>query len=77
MRFCVSRISPSFSCLVSLPRSHVSYVQHEIDHLDGILALDRAVDASSIVAREVYERNRNEFDAQVDYFIVPTINKEA
>ena len=31
-------------------------LQHEIDHLDGILAIDRAVDSKHIVYRSEYER---------------------
>ncbi len=31
-------------------------MQHEIDHLDGILAIDRAIDARHIVFREEYEK---------------------
>jgi peptide deformylase len=31
-------------------------LQHEIDHLDGILALDRAIDAKHIVFRTEYEK---------------------
>ena len=46
-------------------------LQHEIDHLDGILAVDRA---KELVMRREYERNRPYFDAQVDYAIVPTIS---
>jgi len=49
-------------------------LQHEIDHLDGVLAVDRAMDAQSLVMRREYERNREFFDAQVDYAIVPTIS---
>ena len=45
-------------------------LQHEIDHLDGVLAVERAMD---LVMRREYERNRPYFDAQVDYAIVPTI----
>ncbi len=41
-------------------------LQHEVDHLDGILAVDRAVDERSLVAREVFEARRDEFLAQVD-----------
>jgi peptide deformylase len=47
-------------------------LQHEIDHLDGVLAVDRALDEQSLVMRREYERNRPYFDAQVDYTIVPT-----
>ena len=31
-------------------------LQHEIDHLDGILAVDRALDRESFCTREEYER---------------------
>jgi peptide deformylase len=31
-------------------------LQHEIDHLDGILAVDRALDGNSLCTREEYER---------------------
>lgn len=31
-------------------------LQHEIDHLDGILAIDRVIDAKTIVAREEFEK---------------------
>ena len=31
-------------------------LQHELDHLDGVLAVDRAIDANSLCTREEYER---------------------
>jgi peptide deformylase len=31
-------------------------LQHEIDHLDGILAIDRAIDRNSFCTKEEYER---------------------
>jgi peptide deformylase len=31
-------------------------LQHEIDHLDGVLAVDRALDGNSLCTREEYER---------------------
>jgi peptide deformylase len=40
--------------------------QHELDHLDGVLALDRAVDAGSIVTRAEFARERERFAALVD-----------
>ena len=44
------KLSPrAESCLSEL-------LQHEIDHLDGILAIDRAVDSKHIVYRSEYER---------------------
>jgi peptide deformylase len=51
-------------------------LQHEIDHLDGILAIDRAQDRNSIISRDVYQLRKKEFDTQVDYTIIPTIVAE-
>ena len=34
-------------------------LQHELDHLDGVLAIDRAIDANSFCTREEYDRQRN------------------
>jgi len=48
-------------------------LQHEVDHLDGILALDRALDRDSIIARRVYLEKKPYFDSLVDYAIRPTI----
>ena len=59
--------------LRELDRAVSELLQHEIDHLDGVLAVDRALDAQSLVMRREYERNREYFDAMVDYAIVPTI----
>jgi peptide deformylase len=56
-----------------LDQASAELLQHEIDHLDGVLAVDRALDAESLVMRREYERNREYFDAKVDYAIVPTI----
>ena len=44
-------------------------LQHEIDHLDGVLAIDRAIDRDAIVLREVFEQRKAEFRRQVDYVI--------
>lgn len=41
-------------------------LQHEIDHLDGILAVDRAVDRDSLVMRSAFEARRDYFALQVD-----------
>lgn len=52
--------------------------QHEIDHLDGLLSIDRAHSpmTESIISRELYELNRAYFDAQVDYVIHATISQD-
>lgn len=44
-------------------------LQHEIDHLDGVLAIDRAIDRDAIVLREVFEQRKADFRRQVDYVI--------
>lgn len=48
-------------------------LQHEIDHLDGILALDEPFGENGIVGRDVYEKNKEYFDKLVDYVIQPTL----
>lgn len=48
-------------------------LQHEIEHLDGILAVDHALDADAIVSREVFEENPDWFADKVDYVIAPTV----
>ena len=49
-----------------LDRATSELLQHEIDHLDGVLALDRAVDRDAIVSREVFESMPEHFARQVD-----------
>ena len=56
-----------------LDRAAAELLQHELDHLDGILAVDRAIDRESLVMKPVYDADRERFDALVDYTIVPTI----
>ena len=42
-------------------------LQHEIDHLDGTLAVDRAIDGDAIVARKTFDADRERYLATVDY----------
>jgi peptide deformylase len=49
-----------------LGRAQSELFQHELDHLDGILALDRAIDKQAMVSRRVYEADKSWFDRQVD-----------
>lgn len=44
-------------------------LQHELDHLDGVLAVDRTLDRNSLILREVFETRRTYFLQQVDYVI--------
>jgi len=42
-------------------------LQHEIDHLDGVLAIDHALDREAIVLRAVFEAAADRFRDQVDW----------
>jgi peptide deformylase len=44
-------------------------LQHEIDHLNGVLAIDRAIDRESIILRETYSAMPEHFRKLVDYEI--------
>ena len=44
---------------------HAELLQHEIDHLDGILSFDRMQDPHAIISRKVYEQDPAFFDKQV------------
>jgi peptide deformylase len=48
-------------------------LQHELDHLDGVLATDLALDVRSLIYRTAFEADPAYFQAQVDYVIQPTI----
>lgn len=52
--------------LERLDKSASELLQHELDHLDGILAVDRAVDEQSLVLRPVFEADPGRFEALVD-----------
>ena len=49
-----------------LDRATSELIQHEIDHLDGVLAFDRAVDREAIVSRKVFESMPAHFARLVD-----------
>jgi peptide deformylase len=44
-------------------------LQHEIDHLDGVLAVDRALDQTAIISRAAFDADPETFRWQVDYVI--------
>lgn len=52
-----------------LDRPLSELLQHELDHLDGVLALDLALDSNSTVSRQEFEANRAHYQNQVDYLI--------
>ena len=55
-----------------LDQAEAELLQHEIDHLDGILAVDRAAEVRDIIYRSEFERDRAFYERQVDYVIRPT-----
>jgi peptide deformylase len=48
-------------------------LQHEIDHLDGVLAVDRAVEKTDIIYKKEYLKNRGKYDTGIEYSINPEI----
>jgi len=54
-----------------LGRPESELLQHEIDHLDGILAIDRALDRESVVYRAAFDADPGRFRSLVDYVIAP------
>ena len=51
---------------VCTDRAEAELLQHEIDHLDGVLAVDHLIDPYGLVTREAFERDPEFFLAQVD-----------
>lgn len=56
-----------------LGQAEAELLQHELDHLDGVLATDLALDARSIIYRTAYDADPAHFQRQVDYVIQPTL----
>lgn len=56
-----------------LDRPASELLQHELDHLDGVLAVDLALDAASIVHRAAFDADPGYFRGLVDYVIQTTI----
>jgi peptide deformylase len=56
-----------------LSKAESELLQHELDHLNGILAIDRAITNKDIVYKEEFEKNREHYESMVEYHIVSTI----
>jgi peptide deformylase len=56
-----------------LGQAESELLQHELDHLDGVLATDLALDARSLIYRTAFDADPAAFQCQVDYVIQPTI----
>ena len=56
-----------------VPRALAELLQHELDHLDGVLALDRAEPAApgldAVIGRSAFAADPQRYRAQVDYAI--------
>jgi peptide deformylase len=59
--------------LEAVSQAESELFQHELDHLDGVLAIDLALDAQSLVHRSAFEADPSCFQRQVDYVIQPTL----
>lgn len=46
-------------------------IQHEVDHLDGVLMTDRAIDKTCIIYRDVFQKHPEWFRDAVDLFYEP------
>lgn len=55
-------------------RARSELIQHEVDHLDGILSVDLALDRDALVARGLYDADRARFKGMVDYEIRATVS---
>ena len=56
-----------------LSRAEAELLQHELDHLRGVLAIDLALDTRSIIYRSAFEADPAHFTSQVDYVIQATL----
>jgi peptide deformylase len=55
------------ACSINAEADFSELLQHELDHLDGVLAIDRAIDSHSFATRSEYERRyRGERMVQVE-----------
>lgn len=59
-----------------LGQAESELLQHELDHLDGVLATDLALDTRSIIYRTAFAADAAYFQNQVDYVIQSTIEPE-
>lgn len=56
-----------------LPLAEAELLQHEIDHLSGILAMDRAISKRDIIYRSEYNKHKKFYDSLTDYAIEATL----
>jgi peptide deformylase len=58
----------------TLRAQEAELLQHELDHLEGTLSVDRAINGKAdVVPRADYLAEQARYDAMVDYVIVPTL----
>ncbi|CAG9258674.1 Peptide deformylase [Paraburkholderia unamae] len=51
----------------TLGQAEAELIQHEIDHLDGVLSFDRATGVNAIVSRKAFDADPAAFIATVDF----------
>ena len=56
----------------NLSQAESELLQHEIDHLDGILAVDKQLGKEAIIYKTEFEKDKAHFESKVDYVIKPT-----
>jgi peptide deformylase len=59
----------------NLEQAESELLQHECDHLDGVLAIDLAEGENAIISRDAFKAQPEHFAGQVDYLIEPTLPK--
>eukprot|EP00041_Stephanoeca_diplocostata_P012126 m.202311 g.202311 ORF g.202311 m.202311 type:complete len:278 (-) comp18824_c0_seq5:297-1130(-) len=59
----------------NLPPEVSELLQHEVDHLDGVLAVDHVQPGADedIVDRNTWLKHQDQYNGTVDYVIVPTV----
>jgi peptide deformylase len=57
----------------NIEQAESELLQHEIDHLDGILAIDKVLEGNDIIYKTEFIKNREFYETKVDYLIKSTI----
>jgi peptide deformylase len=54
------------TCEIAAEGPLAELIQHEMDHLDGVLAVDRAIDAVSLCTRDEWQRRYRDVETMVE-----------
>jgi peptide deformylase len=58
----------------NLGEAESELLQHEIDHLDGVMAIDRAIGKKDILYKTEFNKNKEYYESKVDYSIKTTVS---